>query len=259
MSASAHPPTIVTGLYHKLDALNLLPEFLKGEHGQPLFNLVVFSWLVIVVLIIVSFIVSRRLRKIPGRFQSAMEYTVESLANLLDSLIGPGGRKYLPLLGTTFIYIFCLNLLGLIPGMISPTANWNSTIALSLTIIFFVHTYAIKELGIIGYFKHLSGSPQGFVMWLLVPLMFCVHLLGELLKPLSLSLRLYGNIFGEDNIILALANLAHGSNIFGFLGISIPVSLMMGFAIFTSFLQAFIFTALSCIYIMTLTTHEESH
>lgn len=258
MASELHPPTIVNGLYEKLLHNDLLPGFLRGENGEKLFQLIAFSWFIIIVLVVITYINSRHLKRIPGRLQAAMEIIVDKLGGLLESLIGHGGKKYLGLLGTTFIFIFCLNLLGLIPGMISPTSNWNCTVALSLVIIFFVQAYGIKENGFLGYLKHMSGSPKGIAMWILVPLMFPLHLLGEAVKPLSLSLRLYGNISGEDTIILAIVNIIQSPSL-AWLPIPsfIGLILMMGFALFTSFLQAFIFTALSCIYIMIMTAHLE--
>ncbi|MFH0889311.1 MAG: F0F1 ATP synthase subunit A [Planctomycetota bacterium] len=258
MASKLHPPTIVNGLYEKLLHNDLLPVFLRGENGEKLFQLIVFSWFIIIVLVIITYINSRHLKRIPGRFQAAMEIIIEKLTGLLESLIGYGGKKYLGLLGTIFIFIFCLNLLGLIPGMISPTANWNCTVALSLVTILFVQSYGIKENGFLGYLKHMSGSPKGIAMWILVPMMFPLHLLGEAVKPLSLSLRLYGNISGEDTIIMAIVNIIQSPPL-AWLPIPsfIGLILMMGFALFTSFLQAFIFTALSCIYIMVMKAHSE--
>jgi len=258
MAGQVHPPTIANPLYEWLLKSGYLPEFLRGENGERLFQLIFFTWLVIIVLVVVSFITSRTLKKIPGRLQSTMEIIVDKLAGLLDSLIGHGGRNYLGFLGTMFIFIFCLNLIGLIPGMMSPTSNWNCTVALAIVTILYVQASGIKSNGFVGYLKHMGGSPKGVAMWIIVPLMFPIHLLGEVLKPLSLSLRLYGNISGEDTIILSMVKIAEGIKVFGMPLIPLPLP-MMGFAIFTSFLQAFIFTALSCIYIMILTAHDDGH
>ncbi|MBI4834729.1 MAG: F0F1 ATP synthase subunit A [Planctomycetes bacterium] len=252
-----HPPTFVTALYYILKEHNLLPDFLMDSHrGEQLLGLIVFAWLIIIVLTVVSIIASRNLKKTPGRFQSAFEVIVEKLANLLDSLIGHGGRKYLPVLGTVFVFIFCLNLMGLIPGMMSPTANWNMTIALAVAVIIYVQAVAIRAHGILGYLKHFAGSPKGAIMWALAPLMFPIHLLGELIKPVSLSLRLFGNISGEDMIILSIVGLVKNAGLFAPFPF-ILLMIMFLLAVFTSFLQAFIFTALTCIYIMILTAHEE--
>jgi F-type H+-transporting ATPase subunit a len=254
-----HPPTIVTLLYYLLKEHGLLPNFLKDSHwGEQWLGLIIFAWLVILILGIVSFIVSRRLNKVPNRLQSALELIVEKLAELLDALIGHGGRKYLPLLGSLFLFITCLNLIGLIPGMMSPTSNWNCTIALSLTVIIYVQAVAINENGFWGYLKHLSGSPKGLIMWGLAPLMFPLHILGEMVKPLSLSLRLFGNIYGEDTIILSIVGLVKSAGIFAPAPFVLLV-IMFILALFTSFLQAFIFTALSCIYIMISKAHTEEH
>lgn len=249
MASNMHPPTLLGPLYRTLAEKGLMPSFLKGEHGETYFQLIVLSWVVMGFLVLMSFLWSGRLKRVPGRMQGIMETIVDSLGNMLDSLIGHGGRNYLGLLGTTFIFIFCLNLLGLIPGFISPTANWNCTISMALVVIFMVQAYGIKANGFLGYLKHMAGSPKGLAMWVLAPLMFPIHLLGEVIKPLSLSLRLYGNISGEDTIIISLVNM-------GFPLLPLQV-MMFGFAVFTSFLQAFIFTALSSIYIMLLTAHEE--
>ncbi|MCK4908541.1 MAG: F0F1 ATP synthase subunit A [Planctomycetes bacterium] len=257
MSAEAHPPNVLTApLYEWCKQIPWFPDFLKGELGQKHFETIVFSGVIMVILVTVALIAKPRLKKIPGRLQSILEVSLEMLANMLDSLIGPGGRQYLPLLGTSFIFIFCLNMLGLIPGMLSPTANLNCTAALAIVIFIMVQSYGIKANGFVGYIKHLAGSPKGVAMWVLAPLMFPLHILGEMVKPFSLSLRLYGNISGEDTIILALAKIAENSKVFGMPIIPVPLP-MMFFALFTSFLQAFIFTALACIYIMILTAHEE--
>lgn len=245
------PSSVASKLYHKLAESDLLPDFLSGEQGESFFSVIFFSWIIISGLVLISFLVSSRLKKIPRRLQGVLEITVESLANLLDSLIGPGGRKYLPLLGTIFIYIFCLNLLGLIPGLLSPTANLNSTFAIAIPTVFLIQVYGIKEHGFMGYLKHMAGSPKGIALWSMAWLFFVVHLIGELAKVLSLSLRLFCNIHGEDTVIHSLATL----------GIPyLPLLLMMMIlAVFTAFLQSFIFTALSCIYIMTLTSHGDEH
>jgi F-type H+-transporting ATPase subunit a len=249
MAAEHHPPTILGPIYQKLADSGLLPDFLRGEHGQTYFLIITTSWLIMGFLVILSLIATRRMQKAPGRLQAFVETIVDALGNLLDSLIGHGGRKYLGLLGTAFVFIFCLNIIGLIPGMISPTANWNCTISMAIVTIIMVQLYGIKANGFLGYLKHLSGSPKGVAMWVLVPLMLPLHVMGEMIKPLSLSLRLFGNISGEDTIIVSLVNMGFPL---------MPLQLvMMGLAVFTSFLQAFIFTALSSIYIMLLTAHEE--
>jgi F-type H+-transporting ATPase subunit a len=123
----------------------------------------------------------------------------------------------------------------------------STTAALGVTTFIMVQQYAIRATGIVPYLKHLMGD----VLWL-APLMFVVEVIGELARPLSLSLRLFGNIFGEDNVIEQLMGLG--------LRFYIPVQFpMLLFAIFTSFLQAFIFTTLATIYVAQKVVHEGGH
>ncbi|MFH1231206.1 MAG: F0F1 ATP synthase subunit A [Planctomycetota bacterium] len=248
MASEMHPPTILKGLYEELLHHNLLPEFLKKENGETYFQLIVLSWVVMGVLILISFIWSSQFKRIPGRMQALMETVVESLGNMLNSLIGHDGRKYLGLLGTTFIFILCLNIIGLIPGLISPTANWNCTVSMAIVMIVMVQIYGLKEHGFWGYLKHYMGSPKELATWLIAPLILVVDILSEMIRVMSLSLRLYVNIFGEDMIIISLVNMG--------LPLILLQIIMFCFAVFTSFLQAFIFTALSAIYIKLITSHE---
>jgi F-type H+-transporting ATPase subunit a len=248
MASELHPPTFLGPLYKALAEKGLIPSFLKGENGETHFQLIVLSWVVMGFLVLMSFIWSSNLKRVPGRMQALMETVVDSLGNMLDSLIGHGGRNYLGLLGTSFIFIFCLNILGLIPGLISPTANWNSTVSMAIVMIFMVQVYGIKEHGLWGYIKHYMGSPKELAAWVIAPLILLVEILSEIIRVMSLSLRLYVNIYGEDMIIISLVNMG-----MPMIGMQI---IMFCFALFTSFLQAFIFTALSAIYIKLITSHE---
>jgi len=248
MASNMHPPTLLGPLYKALAEKGLMPSFLKGENGETHFQLIVLSWVVMGFLVLMSFLWSGRLKRVPGRMQGIMETIVDSLGNMLDSLIGHGGRSYLGLLGTTFIFIFCLNFMGLIPGLISPTANWNCTVSMAIVMIFMVQVYGIREHGLWGYIKHYLGSPKELATWCIAPLMLLVEILSEVIRVMSLSLRLYVNIYGEDMIIISLVYMG-----VPMIGLQI---IMFCFAVFTSFLQAFIFTALSAIYIKLITSHE---
>ena len=128
--------------------------------------------------------------------------------------MSPGGilghenaRRFFPLLGTLFVYIFAMNLFGLLPLMDSPTSNLNITFALGLTVFVYVQYVGIRGLGIVGYVDHMLGSPRDVLGWMVAPLMFPIHLMGELAKPISLSCRLFGNIFGEDMLLVAFVSL----------------------------------------------------
>lgn len=224
------------------------------EEGSP-WLLLAMSGLVILVLIIISILATRRLRKIPETAgQGLIELIVTSLNNFVAGIIGPGGEKYTPFVGTIFIYILSMNLLGLIPGFKAPTSSLSITIAMALVVFVMYNYFGIREVGLLKYLKHLLGEP----LWL-APLMLPIHIIGELARPLSLSIRLFGNIFGEETILVILAGMSfaliryHGIPV-----ITLPVQFpMMVFAVFTSFVQALVFAMLSTIYISIAVSHEE--
>ena len=216
--------------------------------GKFWFDAIGFSILASLTLILLAILATRDYKRVPTGIQNAFEWVVGLLRSMVHGVIpGPQGDKYVPFLGSLFLFIFCMNLFGLIPGFRAPTMTLSTTAALGITTFVMVQLYGIKETGFVTYIKHFMG-PVLFI----APLMFVVEIVGELARPLSLSLRLYGNIFGEDNVIENL--LVMGENYY------IPVQLpMILFACFTSFLQAFIFTMLSTIYIATKVTHDEEH
>ncbi|MGQ9698358.1 MAG: F0F1 ATP synthase subunit A [Armatimonadota bacterium] len=242
--------SIANILYHvhlKVGGIQILP---LNREWFP--DVVVFSWLVILFLTILSYLATRRMQRIPGPLQNVVETVVSALDGFICGLMGPRGKQFTPLVGTFFIYIFCMNLLGIVPGMKSPTANATTTIALALVAIVAVHYHSIRILGIKNYVLHSLGEP----LWL-APLMFPLHLIGELARPLSLAIRLFGNIFGEDTVIVSFAMLSP----FILKWLPIPVQVpMLAFAIFGGFVQALVFSTLTAIYIVvTIGDHEEGH
>ncbi|MDO8587361.1 MAG: F0F1 ATP synthase subunit A [Armatimonadota bacterium] len=209
------------------------------------------SWVVILTLGLLSYLAMRRPRRIPGPLQNVMEIAVSGMFNFVGDVVGPGGRKFAPFVATLFFYILSLNLLGIIPGLRSPTSALNMTIALALCSFSYVQFQAIRQNGPVGYFMHFWGDP-----WWLGFLMFPIHVIGELAKPLSLSIRLFGNIFGEDKIIVILAGMSPFiiKPWLKYLPIQFP---MMAFGVFTSFIQALIFTVLTAGYLSVMLTHHE--
>ena len=174
-------------------------------------------------------------------------------------ILGPRhGPRYVPFLGTLFIYILAMNLFGLIPFMDSPTSSLNVTVSLALVVFLFSQYIGFRELGFVGYFDHMMGSPRTFIGWILVPLMLPIHLMGELAKPISLSCRLFGNIFGEDMLLVAFATLGVTTLSFAHLPFGLPLQLPFLFlALLTSTLQALVFTVLSTIYFLLMLPHDE--
>jgi F-type H+-transporting ATPase subunit a len=223
------------------------------------YEAIVFSLLIALLLSLVAFAASRNPQMIPGPLQNAVEWLVEKLYNFVVEILGPKhGPRYVPFLGTLFIYILAMNLFGLIPFMDSPTSSLNVTVALALVVFVFSQFIGFRELGVIGYFDHLMGNPRTVIGWLLVPLMLPIHVMGELAKPISLSCRLFGNIFGEDMLLVAFATLGVTTLSFAHLPFGIPWQLPFLFlALLTSTLQALVFTVLSTIYFLLMLPHDD--
>ena len=184
---------------------------------------------------------------------------VEALYNFIVDILGPKfGPRYVPFLGTLFVYILAMNLFGLIPFMDSPTSNLNVTVALALIVFVYAQYIGFRELGVLGWVDHMAGSPRSAIGWGLVPLMLPIHLMGELAKPISLACRLFGNIFGEDMLLVAFASLGITVLAFANLPIGVPLHLPFLFlALLTSTLQALVFTVLSTIYFLLMLPHDD--
>ncbi len=207
--------------------------------------------LVALILILAALFVRRELSRVEKSLVPASKLTltnvfevvVENILELMDGVIGHNAKKHFPLIGTIFIYIFASNLLGLIPGFLPPTANINANIACALCVFIYFNVMGIKENGI-GYMKHLMGP-----VWWMAPLIFVIELFGLALRPVTLSLRLFANINADHLVLGIFSNLVP---------IVIPVVFMI-LGVFIAFIQAFVFTLLSTIYISLATAHEEHH
>ncbi|MBI3039567.1 F0F1 ATP synthase subunit A [bacterium] len=222
---------------HELEAkIFYLLGFIPASPG------VVLPWVITGVLGLICFFLTRKTSLIPSSHQNVLEWIVEELAKFLESLLGhKHSRELIPFFSTIFIYILTSNLLGIIPGLKSPTSIFSNCLGMALIIFIMTHYLGLKHGGF-GYIKHFWGEP----VWL-GPLMFPIHIIGELARPISLTLRLFGNIMGEDVVILVLT-----IYIFPFL---VPIP-MLCMAIFTSVLQTLVFTILSSIYISGAIGHE---
>lgn len=251
-------PNIITLLYHWLHD-NMIVGFL--HHWENVF----FAFVVGAFLSVLAYVSSRKKAQVPSGAQNLMEAVVEGLNNFFAGILGrEAARRYTPFLGTLFLYIWCMNLLGLIPGLMSPTGGvkggYNITASLAICVFLYVQYTGIRRLGLGGYLFHFAGSPQTGIQWVLVPLNLPIHILGEFAKPLSLSLRLFGNITGEDVLIAAFAGLGIAALAFMDLPIGLPLHLpFMFLAMLTGTIQALVFTLLSTIYFSMMLPHEEHH
>jgi F-type H+-transporting ATPase subunit a len=237
------------------------------EH-PPIFRLpgipdhVTYTWLVLVIISAVAFVASRNLQLVPRGTQNLLEVVLEQFQALIDDVIGPEGRAYLPLIATLGLFILVANLLSLVPGMVGPTANLNTTAACALVVFFAYHYIGVRRHGALTYLKHFMGP----VPWWLKGPMFVIELISHLARPLSLTLRLFGNMLG-GHILLAMMFFLMGLNgligwalhggaagaIVGGVGGAVMAAFIVGFIyplkILVSFLQAFIFVMLTMLYI----------
>ncbi len=223
----------------------IIPEPLRWQ--QP--DLIPNAYFVVLIIAILFIFGTRKMKRLPeGKGQTLLELFVGGLIDFFGGILGEHGKKYVPFVGSYFIFILFLNYLGLIPGFQSPTADLNTTLALGITALIGVHIIAVKENGVVGYLKHFVGDP-----WWLGPLMFPLHIIGEIARAGSLAIRLFGNIFGEESVIINLTLLG--------LAIWVPIQVpMLFFGLFGGFLQALVFSMLTSIYIVTfLEHHDEEH
>jgi F-type H+-transporting ATPase subunit a len=246
---------------------------------------VLYTWIVMAVLIALSFAASRRLERVPRGAQNAMEMVLEQILALLDDVIGHGGRRYLPLIATLGLFILTSNLMGLIPGLIAPSGNLNTTAACAIIVFLTYHVIGVRKVGIVAYLKHFTGPLLGAELFpnrvmdfafkiFLVPLFFVIEIFSHLARPLSLCLRLFGNMAGGHILLAVMFLLTLGmvgwsfSGSVGALGLGLPGSLLL--VSFTSWflfplkllvavLQAFIFCLLSMLYIAGAVEETEHH
>lgn len=190
---------------------------------------------IIIGLAVFAAVMSGRLKLVPGKMQSIVEIVVDAFMGLVDETMGHKGRKYFPFVLTFAVFIFVSNVLGLIPGLMPPTANLNTTLGLAVIVFFATHIIGVKEHGL-KYFKHFMGP-----VWWLAPLMIPIEIIGHLARPVSLSLRLFGNMMGHEQIVGVLLIL---------MPIAYPLlALSTVLGVLVVFIQAFIFALLSMMYI----------
>jgi len=184
-----------------------------------------------------------------GKFsvKGVMEALLEFIVGLSDLVIGEEGRKFVPMFATIFLFILVNNLVGLIPGMTPSTDNLNTTIGIGLFSFAVYNFYGLKENGL-AYLKHFIGP----VLWL-GPLMLVIELVSHSIRPLTLGLRLQGNILADHAVLGVFVDIFAGTWVTWF----IPVpAIFYGMGVFVSSMQAFVFTMLSMIYISLAIAHD---
>jgi len=202
---------------------------------------VIMALIVLIVVPIIFTIFAKKPSLIPTPIQNVFEIYIEFIDNLIKENMGEKGRKYFPLIASIGLFVFFGNLIGMIPGLESPTANLNTTMALALLVFFIYNFEGIRENGI-GYFKHFLGPVPA-----MAPVFVIIELLSHLSRPVTLALRLFANMTGGELISVVLIMLVP------FL-IPMPVMLIHLIAVF---LQTYVFVVLTTVYIAGAITHAE--
>jgi F-type H+-transporting ATPase subunit a len=214
---------------HPILFLDLIQGFFQ-THIPPH---VTYAWLIMALLVGLGLLASRHITLVPKGAQNVFEMVISALEEFMVEVTGEEGRAFFPFICTLFLFILTCNLIGLIPGFYSPTANINTPLSMALCTFVFTHYLGVKYHGV-KYIKHFLGPIPA-----LAPLFFPIEVVGHCARVLSLTLRLFGNIMGEDLVLAILLFLA---------GKFLAPLPMMFLAVFTSAVQAFIFTLLAMMY-----------
>ena len=243
---------------------NVISMLGERFHDNPVvafihhFENLTFGLIVALVLIAVAWRYGRKPAAMPHGGQNVLELFIDGMDQFVKGIAGHSGREHVPFIATLFLYIWFMNLSALIPGMKSPTSSLNTTIGLAVVVFFYVQSVGIRKLGVAKYFGHLAGSPRGIVGWALVPLMLPLHVLGEFIKPVSLSLRLGFNVFAEDVLLAVLVGLGITAGLGVHLPVGIPIqAFVIPLVLIFSTVQALVFSLLSTVYIALMSPHEE--
>lgn len=202
---------------------------------------VIMAILVVIFVPILFAILAKKPGMVPTPIQNIFEIYIQFIDNMINENMGEKGRKYFPLIAGIGLFVFFGNLLGMIPGFESPTANLNTTMALALLVFFIYNFEGIRENGV-SYFKHFLGPVPA-----MAPVFVIIELLSHLSRPVTLALRLFANMTGGELISVVLIMLVP-------LLIPMPVMLIHLIAVF---LQTYVFVVLTTVYIAGAITHAE--
>jgi len=207
-------------------------DVIKEQYGVDL-TIAVYSWFVMALLVLFGYLATRKLSIVPGSFQNFFEVVVMGLNDFLINTMGEKGRKFFPLIATFGLFILFSNLLGLVPAFEAPTANINNNFALAAVVFLMTHLVGLKEHGL-KYIKQFTGP-----IWWLTPLMLPIELISHLSRPLSLTMRLFGNIHGGHIVVGILLLLVP---------FFIPIPMFV-LKIFVAAVQTLVFMLLAMMYI----------
>jgi F-type H+-transporting ATPase subunit a len=215
---------------------------MPNEAAHPWSNWMSMELLVAAIIVVVFAILRTRLSvDNPGKLQHTFELVYQFLAGQTKESIEHGGAKYTAFFGTIFLFILFMNLIGVIPGFESPTMTPAVPLGCAVSVFLYYHWAGIREQGPFRYLLHFAGP-----VWWLAPLMFPIELISHFARPLSLTVRLFGNMFAGEKITMTFLGLTY----------LIAPAIFMGLHIFVGFLQAYIFALLAMIYVGGAVAHE---
>ena len=218
----------------------VFPHVLFSIGGVEIYDSVAVTWLIMAVLTLVSWVVTRNLRLVPTGFQNVLESMLEKIEMLIQEISGYAPVHFLPLIAALAIYLAVSNLVSIVPGLDAPTRDLNTTTALAVIVFLSVHVLGIRLIGARNYFRsYIEPS------WILLPF----NIVGELTRTIALSLRLFGNMLSGTLIVAILVLFA---------GLLVPVPLQI-FGLLLGFIQAYVFTLLATVYIAAGLESEREH
>ena len=217
-----------------------------AENAIPWYTIMFFIACILSVVIIWIF-KGKLSESEPGGGQQTLEVSVLAVRNMIQDIIGPHGLKYFPVVMTFAVLILVSNLMGLFPLFMSPTAATSVTFALGLSSFLYYNYIGISENGILNHLKHLAG-PVWWIAWLIFP----IELISNFIRPFSLGIRLFGNLFADEQVIATVQNLAPPISYF------FPM-LLMPLSVFVALIQTFVFILLSQLYISEVSHAPHEH
>jgi len=209
-------------------------------------HVVMFLFVVLVAVVVLTILRGKLSVESPNKRQQTFEVGVETIRGLLNDLVGIGGMKHFPVVATFGLLILLSNLTGMLPDMVAPTANFNVTLALAVTSFLYYNYVGIRENGLLGHIKHFGGPVPSLGLMIIL---FPIEIISNLARILSLSMRLFGNLYGEEQVSGVISSLMQWV---------VPV-LLMPLALLTYVLQTFIFIVLSMVYLGEVSGHSEDH
>jgi F-type H+-transporting ATPase subunit a len=237
----------ITALFNRFLAAPL-DSFLNAvgrpaaDPAHPWENWIAMEILVVAIILVLFAILRSRLSvENPGKLQLTFEAIYKFVVGQTDEAV-EHGRKYAPFFGALFVFILFMNLIGVIPGFESPTMTTAVPLGLAVCVFFYYHWMGLREQGVGKYLLHFAGP-----MLVLAPLMIPIELISHLARPLSLTVRLFANMFAGEKVTQTFLSLTF----------IVAPAIFMGLHVFVGFLQAYIFMLLAMIYVGGAVAHEE--